>query len=112
MYHGGAGLDPGNNGCVWGVVQGAMGIHGGEQRIPSPYPQRATPLTDLTPLTQAGDDNELDFQAGDTIRVISKPHDDWWEGSCEGRTGLFPSSYVGAFVPGSPGASGAPFRRG
>ena len=46
----------------------------------------------------------MGFQAGDTIRVISKPHDDWWEGSCEGRTGLFPSNYVDqTFVPGSPG---------
>ena len=82
-----------------------MGVSGARSsNLPTPQPHPATTL----PPTQATDENELSFVAGDTIRVICKPHGDWWEGSCEGRSGLFPSNYVDkTFVPGTPGTDGA-----
>ncbi|KAI8150062.1 SH3 domain-containing protein [Fennellomyces sp. T-0311] len=37
---------------------------------------------------------DLSFQKGDTIQVLEHVNNDWWRGSCNGRTGLFPSNYV------------------
>lgn len=40
------------------------------------------------------EDNELTFKAGDSIVVLEKSHADWWRGSCNGRVGDFPRTYV------------------
>ena len=32
--------------------------------------------------------------AGDKIRVLNSADENWWEGSCKGKTGFFPASYV------------------
>ncbi|XP_044274782.1 SH3 domain-containing YSC84-like protein 1 isoform X1 [Varanus komodoensis] len=39
---------------------------------------------------------DLTFNAGDKIRVTMKTDSqfDWWEGSLQGRTGIFPANYV------------------
>jgi hypothetical protein len=42
------------------------------------------------------DDTELVFEQGAVIRVLSRPHPDWWQGTVDGRTGLFPSNYAKA----------------
>jgi len=39
---------------------------------------------------RAGD---LSFEQGDIIRVIKK-NSNWWDGECNGKTGIFPSNYV------------------
>ena len=39
-------------------------------------------------------DEELSFQAGDLIEVLSMSDKNWWEGRCGGSTGTFPSNYV------------------
>jgi hypothetical protein len=36
---------------------------------------------------------ELSFKATDVI-MVTKGEGTWWEGTCNGRTGLFPSKYV------------------
>ncbi|XP_056890608.1 growth factor receptor-bound protein 2a isoform X3 [Takifugu flavidus] len=38
--------------------------------------------------------NELSFKAGDCIVVLEKSHADWWKGSCNGKVGDFPRTYV------------------
>lgn len=40
------------------------------------------------------DESELCFEAGALIRVLEKPHSDWWRGEIHGKEGLFPSAYV------------------
>lgn len=44
------------------------------------------------------DQNEADdlaFKVGDVIKLISSPdNEDWWQGEKDGRTGIFPKSYV------------------
>ncbi|KAF7773391.1 hypothetical protein Agabi119p4_5558 [Agaricus bisporus var. burnettii] len=37
---------------------------------------------------------DLPFSPGDIIEVFHETNGDWWEGRCNGRSGLFPSSYV------------------
>ncbi|KAA0723522.1 Neutrophil cytosol factor 2 [Triplophysa tibetana] len=39
---------------------------------------------------------DLDFEQGDVITVLSKVNDDWIEGQCNGKIGIFPSSFVKA----------------
>ena len=44
----------------------------------------------------ADKDDELSFTEGDTIFVLKKNDDGWWEGVMNGVTGLFPGNYVEA----------------
>ena len=39
-------------------------------------------------------EDELSFEAGDTVMVQAKDEADWWRGECKGKTGVFPSNYV------------------
>ena len=41
-----------------------------------------------------GKEGELSFETGQTIYVIRKNDDSWWEGVTDGVTGLFPSNFV------------------
>ncbi|NXX30599.1 NCF2 factor, partial [Nicator chloris] len=43
---------------------------------------------------EATQPEDLEFDAGDTILVLSKVNEDWFEGKCKGRTGIFPSAFV------------------
>lgn len=38
--------------------------------------------------------DELSMEAGDIVTITSKDNEGWWEGTCKGRKGLFPSNYV------------------
>ncbi|KAF9133321.1 hypothetical protein BGW39_010025 [Mortierella sp. 14UC] len=42
----------------------------------------------------AGEPNELSFNEGDVITDIEFVTDDWWNGTANGVSGLFPSNYV------------------
>ncbi|NWY70197.1 NCF2 factor, partial [Erithacus rubecula] len=43
---------------------------------------------------EATQPEDLEFQAGDMILVLSKVNEDWFEGECKGRTGIFPFAFV------------------
>ncbi|NXD24155.1 NCF2 factor, partial [Spelaeornis formosus] len=43
---------------------------------------------------EATQPEDLEFQAGDMILVLSKVNEDWFEGKCNGKTGIFPSAFV------------------
>ncbi|CAD6588979.1 MAG: hypothetical protein TREMPRED_005226 [Tremellales sp. Tagirdzhanova-0007] len=45
---------------------------------------------------EAQADGDLSFNAGDRIEIIeqSESADDWWTGSLDGRTGIFPGTYT------------------
>jgi hypothetical protein len=82
------------------------------QSVPPPQaarpapPQPAPPQAPRpTPKTQsisaraiydytADEDNEISFAEGDVVSDIEKVDEGWWKGSCAGRTGLFPATYV------------------
>eukprot|EP00795_Rhopilema_esculentum_P009318 gene9318-17017_t len=42
----------------------------------------------------AQDDEEISFRRGDIINVTQKYNENWWIGTVNGRTGMFPASYV------------------
>ena len=45
--------------------------------------------------TYAGQhDDELSFEAGDIITLLSKDEEAWWKGELNGKSGVFPSNYV------------------
>eukprot|EP00058_Branchiostoma_floridae_P005138 XP_002590626.1 hypothetical protein BRAFLDRAFT_83720 [Branchiostoma floridae] len=86
-----------------------LGAGGSGKSTPTDSIKSASPLTVSTTPTMsavvsfdvtamydynAGQDDELSFKAGQTITVIAKEDADWWKGTVEGRTGLFPSNYV------------------
>lgn len=50
----------------------------------------ATVLYDFVPQ----EPDELALSVGDTVTVFSKETEGWWRGSCNGRTGVYPSNYV------------------
>ncbi|XP_023787412.1 neutrophil cytosol factor 2 isoform X6 [Cyanistes caeruleus] len=52
---------------------------------------------------EATQPEDLEFQAGDTILLLSKVNEDWFEGKCKGRTGIFPSAFVQQLNAGHPG---------
>uniref|UniRef100_A0A8C3QTU1 Neutrophil cytosolic factor 2 n=1 Tax=Cyanoderma ruficeps TaxID=181631 RepID=A0A8C3QTU1_9PASS len=72
----------------------------GEGFVPEESPQEATPgETGTTHVVaqysyEATQPEDLEFEAGDTILVLSKVNEDWFEGKCKGRTGIFPSAFV------------------
>ncbi|XP_030349868.1 neutrophil cytosol factor 2 isoform X3 [Strigops habroptila] len=43
---------------------------------------------------EATQPEDLEFQAGDVILVLSKVNGDWLEGQCNGKIGIFPSAFV------------------
>jgi len=43
----------------------------------------------------ATDSDELSFQEGDIIYIVSEDSSGWWNGKLiNGKTGLFPSNYI------------------
>ncbi|XP_015225665.1 adapter molecule crk-like [Cyprinodon tularosa] len=56
------------------------------------------------------DEEDLPFRAGDVLRVLEKPEDQWWSAANqEGRVGMIPVPYVEKYRPASPtSASGPP----
>lgn len=44
--------------------------------------------------------NDLTFSKGDIITIV-KEDGEWWSGSKDGRTGMFPANYVKKLAPAS-----------
>ncbi|KQK76943.1 neutrophil cytosol factor 2 [Amazona aestiva] len=63
-------------------------------------PQEATPEeTGPTQVVaqynyEATQPEDLELKAGDVILVLSKVNEDWLEGQCKGKIGIFPSAFV------------------
>ncbi|XP_076577520.1 neutrophil cytosol factor 2 [Chaetodon auriga] len=43
---------------------------------------------------ESSNPEDLNFHQGDTITFLSRVNQDWWEGHCNGNTGIFPASFV------------------
>ncbi|XP_054837979.1 neutrophil cytosol factor 2 [Eublepharis macularius] len=43
---------------------------------------------------EASQPEDLAFQKGDIILVLSKVNDDWLEGQCKGKVGIFPKAFI------------------
>ncbi|GAA5912916.1 uncharacterized protein JCM6883_006253 [Sporobolomyces salmoneus] len=43
--------------------------------------------------------DDLGFQQGDIIDIVELVNDDWWKGTLNGQTGLFPSNHVERIQP-------------
>ncbi|XP_032081986.1 neutrophil cytosol factor 2 [Thamnophis elegans] len=43
---------------------------------------------------EATQEEDLEFQKGDTIIVLAKVNEEWLEGTCNGKVGIFPKAFV------------------
>lgn len=51
---------------------------------------------------------DLSLTVGDKVQVLEHTSPDWWRGTCNGRTGMFPSNYVKPTFDARPAPSPAP----
>lgn len=57
---------------------------------------------------EAANGDELTLKVGDVIEIISQEEEGWWEGTLNGKTGMFPNNFVEEIVsPPSGGGSGS-----
>ncbi|KAF8339563.1 SH3 domain-containing protein [Cantharellus anzutake] len=63
---------------------------------PAPAPSPAPQVRRVRALYHYDNPGDLCFKAGDIVELTPRPddNDDWWTGSLNGQTGLFPSNYV------------------
>ncbi|MBN3270434.1 NCF2 factor, partial [Polyodon spathula] len=41
---------------------------------------------------------DLEFQTGDIITLLSKVNEEWFEGQCKGKVGIFPAAFVEEYI--------------
>jgi len=87
-----ASAPPADSGAGAGAGAGAGGARprpAPPSRPGAPRAERCRALYDF----DAQDNTELSLKKGDVVNIIKKGQD-WWEGECNGRRGLFPGNYV------------------
>ncbi|NXJ40469.1 NCF2 factor, partial [Ciconia maguari] len=66
-----------------------------EQSLQEATPEETGPTQVVAQYNyEATQPEDLEFQAGDVILVLSKVNEDWLEGQCNGKIGIFPSAFV------------------
>ncbi|GAA5895543.1 hypothetical protein JCM8208_005262 [Rhodotorula glutinis] len=97
-------------------VAGPSGTYAQQQqqsRVPPPPPVRAAQpqprqLCRAVWDYQGGQADDLSFRSGDVISIVEELNVDWWRGTLNGRTGLFPCNHVERITSPSPSPSLAP----
>jgi hypothetical protein len=82
------GIVPGTSGAA-NVIEPA-GLGPQLDVTPAPPQPTATALFDY----EAAEDNEIGFPEGAKITNLEFPDEDWWFGTYDGKSGLFPANYV------------------
>lgn len=67
-----------------------------KKKKPPPPPPKKLPQAKALYVYEATEADELSLKVGDIVIIKSKEDEGWWIGSCNGKTGLFPSNYVEA----------------
>ncbi|CAI2322295.1 unnamed protein product [Caenorhabditis sp. 36 PRJEB53466] len=67
--------------------------------MPPPLSQQQKPQCRALFDFEAQSEGELDFKEGSVIELVSQIDENWYEGRCNGKSGLFPVTYVQVLVP-------------
>ncbi|PIC55500.1 hypothetical protein B9Z55_000750 [Caenorhabditis nigoni] len=67
--------------------------------LPPPLSQQQKPQCRALFDFDAQSEGELDFKEGTIIELVSQIDENWYEGRFNGKTGLFPVTYVQVLVP-------------
>lgn len=72
----------------------------------APLPQKAPPAAQIQKPTakalfdfEAQNEGELELKEGEMVELVTQIDDNWFEGKVNGRSGLFPITYVQVLVP-------------
>ena len=72
---------------------------GNDYKVDSPPISSSSPCCKALYDFESETDQELSFKEGDTIMLNNQLDDNWFDGSLNGRTGIFPVAYVQVLVP-------------
>lgn len=81
---------------VWSCASGrriTLWCNTKEQTDGKPENENKTHLVALHSY-KSSNPEDLNFEEGETITLISRINKDWLEGQCDGNTGIFPASFV------------------
>lgn len=74
--------------------QNSLAAGTGKKKPPPVPPPKKVPRCTALYNYDATEADELSFKIGDVIFITRKDDPGWWTGTCNGKTGLFPSNVI------------------
>ncbi|KAI6650988.1 Endophilin-A-like isoform X1 [Oopsacas minuta] len=79
--------------------QGYIASVGNDYKVDTPPTSSSSPCCKALYDFDSETEQELSFKEGDTIMLNNQLDDNWYEGTVNGKSGMFPVAYVQVLVP-------------